>query len=214
MGVAAYNRGSRVISRQAERDLYRAGLGPDPDRLPAKPTPRPSDWGAKALARAVELVRRQLRGAARMANAQGQAVDVAALLDYLPEYLQGQHGVSIDTARRAVAMVRAEQPRDNPQQPYYVYAILLDPLAAHRQRDVALVRAGARVYYVGQTAHTDKERLMDHLRGGRTSNTAVRDHAVRLVGHKGPYGSRDAAEDGERREARRLRGLGHVVISH
>jgi len=46
VGVAAYNRGSAVISRQIQRDLGHA----DPSEY--KPEPRPSDWGSKTRAKA------------------------------------------------------------------------------------------------------------------------------------------------------------------
>lgn len=95
---------------------------------------------------------------------------------------------------------------------FFVYAIELAPEAAKHARDRALVQRGAKVYYVGQTAHSDQQRLLDHLRGGQTSNTAVRDHARQIVGHEGPFTSRSEAERQERAWARRIRTLGHVVL--
>jgi len=95
---------------------------------------------------------------------------------------------------------------------YYVYAVELSPAAAQRHADRALVRRGARVYYVGHTAHTTANRLANHLWGGHTSNGAVHRHARGVVGHVGPFRSRDEAERQERRWARRIRRLGHVVI--
>lgn len=95
---------------------------------------------------------------------------------------------------------------------YYVYAIELDPAAARRAQDRALVAKGARCYYVGQTAHSDTRRLQDHLAGGWASATVVREHARQLVGHVGPFATRDEAEQQERAWAKKIRRLGHVAF--
>lgn len=95
---------------------------------------------------------------------------------------------------------------------FYVYAVELAPAAARRAEDVEAVRKGAQIFYVGQTAHAVAQRLADHLAGGWASNHAVLRHALRVVGHRGPFRTRDAAEREERAEARRIRGLGHVVV--
>ena len=58
MGAAAYNRGSRVIRRQAEA----LGIAPAGEH---KPRPRPESWGDRAKARALERARRILRGCRR-----------------------------------------------------------------------------------------------------------------------------------------------------
>lgn len=109
MGVAAYNRGSRAISIDLQREAYARGASPfNPDALQYKPKPRSASWGEKALAKAVERVRKQVRGAERVAAARGESLDVDALLDYLPDYLWTQHGVARETAWRAVEVVRAE----------------------------------------------------------------------------------------------------------
>lgn len=95
---------------------------------------------------------------------------------------------------------------------YYVYAIELNPAAAKRAQDRALVAKGAHCYYVGQTAHSDAQRLRDHLAGGYASATVVREHARQLVGHVGPFATRDEAERQERAWAKRIRRLGHVAF--
>jgi len=95
---------------------------------------------------------------------------------------------------------------------YHVYAVELSPQAAKRARDRRLVKLGAKVYYVGQTGVSDAQRLARHMAGGGFSNGHVRRYAHRLVGHVGPFSTRDQAERQERLWTRRIEKLGHVVI--
>ena len=95
---------------------------------------------------------------------------------------------------------------------FFVYAVELHPSAAKSRRDVEADRAGAHVYYVGQTGVSVPGRLATHLQGGHGSHHAVLRYARTLVGHEGPYRTRERAERAEREEARRIRGLGHVVL--
>ncbi len=110
MGVAAYNRGSRAISTQFAREAYAKGLSPfSPDAVPAKPTPRLADWGSKALQKAVEMVRKQIRGRRKIAALREERLDLDAALDGLADYLWSDRGVARETARKAVEIVRAEE---------------------------------------------------------------------------------------------------------
>lgn len=95
---------------------------------------------------------------------------------------------------------------------YFVYAVELSPAAARREQDRAQVRRGACIYYVGQTAHSTPERLAHHLSGDYSANGQVHRFARRVVGHVGPFRTRNEAERQERRWARRIRQLGHVVV--
>lgn len=96
MGVAAYWRGSRAISRGIAADY---GL---PDPYPEhRPTPRPATWGDKARARAEDHARRCLRGAARY----GLDLDP----DTLARAVADRARVSLDTARAAVARAMEER---------------------------------------------------------------------------------------------------------
>jgi len=60
MGVAAYNRGSRVISAQFCRERGCPGCSACSE--PVKPEPRPAGWGDKARARALDKARRIVSG--------------------------------------------------------------------------------------------------------------------------------------------------------
>lgn len=105
MGVAAYNRGSRAISRgiamdRGERDPFR----------PYVPTPRPSDYGNKALAKAEAIVRKHLRGAYKVAHARGEILDVDTTLYNLVDYLPTEYRLGQETVRKAVENVRRELP--------------------------------------------------------------------------------------------------------
>lgn len=82
MGIAAYRRGSALISRQFARDAYRRGESSyDPDAVQAKPTPRPADWGSKADLRALDHAQRVVAGARRYGLPLDREVLVAAVMD-------------------------------------------------------------------------------------------------------------------------------------
>lgn len=89
MGVAAYNRGSRVISR---------GLGTEREPAEHKPVPRPKDWGAKAHARAVERAGRLLRGADRYGLRRPSRDDLIDLLRDLERVGQATAEAAADEA--------------------------------------------------------------------------------------------------------------------
>jgi len=109
MGVAAYWRGSRAISTQFQREAYQAGRSPfNPDAAPAKPTPRPANYGDKATQKAVNMVRHHLEGARKMAALQGDTFDPHAVLQNLAVYLWADRGIPKATAARAVEIVAAE----------------------------------------------------------------------------------------------------------
>ena len=76
MGVAAYQRGNRAITRGIAMDLGE----PDPFR-PYIATPRPDGWGDKALMRAADVARRSLRGARRYGLALDRDVLILAVVD-------------------------------------------------------------------------------------------------------------------------------------
>lgn len=104
MGVAAYWRGSQVISR---------GLGFDDaisrrEKERAARKPRPEGWGSKALDKAVAEVRRHLKGAHKVAAIREERLDVDATLANLVDYLWTEHKMSRETVRKAVEIVRAE----------------------------------------------------------------------------------------------------------
>lgn len=121
----ADNPGAKAIGDVDERQAllwasFQPVLGEMPRALTDRTTPAPvraapaAPVRSAALEKAIALVHKQLRGAARVAAAQGTSVDVDAVLDGLADYLWTQHNVARDTAKRAVAVVRAE-PRKNPR---------------------------------------------------------------------------------------------------
>ncbi len=66
MGVAAYRRGSALISLHHAREAYAAGItNHNPDAAPYQPRPRPPAWGEKAAAKALDHARRILSGCRR-----------------------------------------------------------------------------------------------------------------------------------------------------
>lgn len=74
MGVAAYNRGSAVISREIEieQGTYRG---------PCVPSPRPADWGAKALARATDRARRVIVANAKVGRSVSLEILIMCVID-------------------------------------------------------------------------------------------------------------------------------------
>lgn len=82
MGIAAYNRGSAVISRQARADI---GIR----EMSHVPTPRPATWGAKARAKAADCARRIVAGRLRY----GLPVDRDTLIGAVVDRTRVSHAV-------------------------------------------------------------------------------------------------------------------------
>ena len=100
MGVAAYWRGSRAISEQFAREAYAAGRSPfNPDAVPAKPKPRPAEWGSKAQLRALERARGILRGCRKY----GLDVDPDILAGAVMDRANVSEKTAIEAATRALA---------------------------------------------------------------------------------------------------------------
>lgn len=95
MGAAAYNRGSRLIARQADEAL---GIRPAAEH---KPTPRPDTWGDKAKARALERARRILRGGRRYGRETSEEILAGAVAMVAR--------VSLQTATEAARAALAEE---------------------------------------------------------------------------------------------------------
>lgn len=101
MGVASYRRGSALITRDFARDAYAKGWSShDPDAIQAPVTPRPSDWGSKSDARAMDHARRMVAGSRRY----GREVDAAILTLAVSEKAK----VSPERASAAVQIVLNE----------------------------------------------------------------------------------------------------------
>ena len=99
MGVAAYNRGSRVISAQFCRDRGCPGCSSCSDG--PKPTPRPADWGAKTLAKATTHASRTLR----YFRKRGYATDIDDLAGLVREYVKCGKATSREAAEAAFAEI-------------------------------------------------------------------------------------------------------------
>lgn len=95
MGAAAYNRGSRLIARQADEAL---GIRPPAEH---KPTPRTETWGDKAKVRALERARRILRGCRRYGRETSEEI-LAGAVEMVAR-------VSLQTATEAARAALAEE---------------------------------------------------------------------------------------------------------
>ncbi len=79
MGVAAYNRGSLLISRQMCAEYGCHGCSSCTEY---KPTPRPPDWGDKTRAKALKKARMLLRGFARRGKPVPLLADLADMVEF------------------------------------------------------------------------------------------------------------------------------------
>ena len=95
MGAAAYNRGSRVIRRQADEAI---GIASPSEH---RPTPRPESWGDRAKARALERARRILRGCRRYGRETSEEILAGAV--------QMVARVSLETATEAARQALGEE---------------------------------------------------------------------------------------------------------
>lgn len=91
MGIAAYNRGSRCISR---------GLGTLVEPT-AKSTPRPAEWGETARAKAIDRARRLIAGCERYG--------VPVVRETLIDAVAAAERCARSTAEAAVDLVLAEK---------------------------------------------------------------------------------------------------------
>ena len=89
MGIAAYNRGNRVISRGLGNHVLGESTG--------KPDPRPATWGEKARARAEDHARRIVAGADRYGIARPS-------VEILTVAVQEAARVGEETARSAAVL--------------------------------------------------------------------------------------------------------------
>lgn len=96
MGIAAYNRGSAVISAQYARDRGERMNG-------VKPVPRPAGWGGKAAARALASAHRFLSAA----DSYGLA---APSEEVLAELVREQASVGHETATTAARIALGGSP--------------------------------------------------------------------------------------------------------
>jgi hypothetical protein len=101
VGAAAYNRGSRLHSRQICADGGCRGCGACRDY---KPTPRPPGWGSKAFDRAIAKADRVIKCCMKAGR---PLLDVEGLATLLVE----RERVGGDTARKAaeIALAKASQ---------------------------------------------------------------------------------------------------------
>jgi len=76
MGVAAYQRGNALISRQIRREF---GLAVYEDRPPAPSKPRPADWGDATRARALMSA----EGFMRYETSRGREPTAADVVEFL-----------------------------------------------------------------------------------------------------------------------------------
>jgi len=89
-GIAAYNRGSRAISRQISREL-----GHNVDAVGATPVPRPKDWGSKSYQKAL----RHGQGLLKYAKTRGIDYTVDDLADSIREYTKASKKMAMSVAQ-------------------------------------------------------------------------------------------------------------------
>lgn len=92
MGAAAYNRGSRAISRQIAADF---GLR-EPEEH--RPSPRPAGWGDKAKAKALARARSILASSLRL----GRVLDLEMLAGTVQMATRVGAAAALEAARRAM----------------------------------------------------------------------------------------------------------------
>ena len=102
-----------------------------------------------------------------------------------------------------------------PTDVFQVYVVELTDEACKRT-DCASKKTGKPHVYVGETKKTPEERLADHLAGGFTSASVVREYGVGLLPDlyraMRLCGSRKASQAAEARLAARLQKRGHCVF--
>ena len=98
MGVAHEHRTAVAFRHQFDRELYqRDHSRHNPDAVPARPTPRPPDWGSKAYQRALTLARQIFAG------------DNTLTAEWVGGYLWADRGIAKSTALRAATEARTER---------------------------------------------------------------------------------------------------------